>query len=389
MKSKICLVVQRYGLEVNGGAELQCRLFAEQLAKKYEQVHVVTTKAIDYMTWKNEYTADEENINGVILHRFDVDVERNINKFNKINGEFLYQGLSESREQEWINIQGPYCPKAIAYIEKHKEDFDVFIFFTYMYYTTVMGISKVTEKAIVVPEAHDDPYIRMKIFNNVFLRPRSFFFNTEEERQLVYSLFDNSGIPSALGGVGVEIPVDVKGTRFKKKYKLENYIIYVGRIDEGKNCDQLFQYFQEYKKRNPSDLKLVLVGKAVIDLPGSDDIVSLGFVDEQDKYDGIAGARMLVLPSEYESLSMVVLEAMSLYIPVIVYGKCAVLKGHCIKSNGAFYYNNYFEFEGEINYLLTHDEEVKIMCQNAKKYVEDNYQWDRIIERLCLLIEAI
>lgn len=389
MKDKICLVVQRYGLEVNGGAELQCRLFAEQLAKKYEQVHVVTTKAIDYMTWKNEYTADEENINGVKLHRFPVDVERDINKFNKINGEFLNNGLSESREQEWIDTQGPYCPKAIAYIEENKDNFDVFIFFTYLYYTTVMGISKVMEKAIVIPEAHDDPYIRMKIISKVFLKPRSFFFNTEEERQLVYSLFDNSNIPSAIGGVGVEIPEDISGTRFKEKYHLENYIIYVGRIDEGKNCDQLFRYFQEYKKRNQSDLKLVLIGKAVIDIPRAEDIISLGFVDEQDKFDGIAGAKMLVLPSEYESLSMVVLEAMSLYIPVIVYGKCAVLKGHCIKSNGAFYYNNYFEFEGEINYILTHDEEIDIVCQNAKKYVEENYHWDGIIERLSSLIEDI
>lgn len=389
MKSRICFVVQRYGLEVNGGSELHCRQLAEHLLKKYNDIHVVTTKAIDYMTWKNEYEADEETINGVTVHRFAVDKEREINEFNKINARFLNHDLPESMEQEWIDKQGPYCPRAIKYLEEYKDDYDVFIFFTYLYYTSVMGVPKVCEKAIVIPTAHDEPFIRMKIFRNVFMPPRCFFFNTEEERKLVHALYNNMKIRNEIGGVGVDIPLDVASPRFKKKYKLDKYIVYVGRIDEGKNCNQLFQYFQEYKKRNQSDLKLVLMGKAVIDIPRSQDIISLGFVSDQDKFDGIAGAQILVLPSEFESLSMVVLEAMSLYTPVIVNGKCPVLKGHCIKSNGAFYYNNYLEFEGEINYILTHEEEKNNMCQNAKHYVDDNYQWDKIIEKLCSLIEAI
>lgn len=389
MKNRICFVVQRYGLEVNGGAELHCRQLAEHLLKKYQDIHVVTTKAIDYMTWKNEYNADEEIINGVTVHRFAVDKERDKKEFDDINAKFFNHDLSESREQEWVDKQGPYCPKAIKYLEDHKKDYDVFIFFTYLYYMSVMGIPKVCDKAIVIPTAHDEPFMRMKIFRNVFMLPQSFFFNTEEERNLVHTLFSNQNIRSELGGVGVEIPSDIDGTRFKKKYGLDQYIIYVGRIDEGKNCGQLFQYFQEYKKRNRSELKLVLMGKPVIKIPKSEDIISLGFVDDQDKFDGMAGALMLILPSIFESLSMVVLEAMSLYTPVIVNGKCPVLRGHCIKSNGAFFYNNFFEFEGEINYILTHEEEKEIMCKNAKLYVDNHYQWDKIIEKLSSLIEAI
>ena len=73
-------------------------------------------------------------------------------------------------------------------------------------------------------------------------------------------------------------------------------------MDEGKNCHILFQYFKEYKKRNKNKLKLVLVGKPVIPVPKDQDIVSLGFVEEQEKYNGIAAAQMLVLPSAFESL---------------------------------------------------------------------------------------
>lgn len=389
MKNKICFVVQRYGLEVNGGAELLCRQLAEHLLSRYSDIHVLTTKAIDYMSWKDEYEKDEEVINGVKVHRFSVAHERNQDEFNKINGKFMRGELAESEEMEWIEKQGPVVPSLIEYLKKNKDNYSVFIFNTYLYYTTVVGVKEVAEKAIVIPDAHDEPFLRMKIFDDVFMRPRAFFFNTEEERCLVHNKYRNENIPSMLGGAGVDVPDVVDGERFKKKYNIDDYVIYVGRIDEGKNCHVLFKYFQEYKKRNQNDLKLVLIGKAVIDIPKDENIISLGFVSEEDKFDGIDGAQTLILPSEFESLSIVVLEAMSLKTPVIVNGKCPVLRGHCIKSNGAFYYNNYFEFEGEINYILEQRENTQKICENAYEYVNTNFRWDIIVDRLSTLIESI
>ncbi len=129
MKEKVCFVVQRYGIEVNGGAELQCRLFAEHLNEYYD-VDVVTTKAISYMTWKDEYVDDSENINGVNIHRFSVAKERNQDSFNSINGRFMNEGLSIDEEQEWIDEQGPYCPDMIDYIRNHKDEYKAGVFCT-------------------------------------------------------------------------------------------------------------------------------------------------------------------------------------------------------------------------------------------------------------------
>lgn len=388
MKDKICLVVQRYGLEVNGGAELQCRLFAEHLLSRYD-VEVVTTKALDYMSWKNEYSQDEEVINGVRVRRFGVDRQRKAREFNNINGKLLREGLTPEEEHEWLDKQGPLCPQLIRYIRDNKDNYKVFIFFAYLFYPTVKGLPEVAEKAIFIPEAHNEPFLKMDIIRRLFYMPRAFFFNTEEEKNFVHRKFCNSDIPYDIGGIGIEEPASADPDDFKKKFGLDNYLLYIGRIDEGKNCHILFNYFKEYKKRNGGNLKLALIGKPVIEIPKDDDIVALGFLAEQDKTNGLTGAKMLVLPSEYESLSMVVLEAMTVGTPVLVNGKCEVLKGHCIKSNGALYYTNYFEFEAEVNYLLQNQEEKEAITANARKYVDDNYKWSVVIGKLTDLIERI
>ena len=387
-KRKICYVVQRYGMEVNGGAELLCRQMAELMVPMYD-VEVLTSKAIDYMSWKDEYDQDIEDINGVTVRRFSVEKERVRSEFDEINGRFLNGSMKRSEEQDWINKQGPYVPALINYIKAHKNDYDVFVFFTYLYYTTVMGVSAVSDKAIVIPFAHNEPYIRMKIFDQVFLKPKAFFFQTDEERQLIRERYNNYHIPFRFGGAGVTLPDNISGEDFKKKYHLNSYIIYVGRIDAGKNCKELFDFFIRYKESHPSDLKLVLLGKTVIDIPDREDIVKLGFVSEEDKFNGIAGAEFLVLPYKFESLSIVVLEAFSLQVPVLVNGNCEVLKGHCTRSEAGFYYKGYTGFEMQTTRLLNNKELNKKMGEKGKKYVHENFQWDIIRKKFSALIEDV
>ena len=193
-------------------------------------------------------------------------------------------------------------------------------------------------------------------------------------------------MPSVVTAVGIDMPhVDLEKSIVSNK----NYIIYVGRIDESKGCNWLFKYFQEYKKRNNNDLKLVLMGKAVMDVPEHPDIINLGFVSEEEKFQGINGAKALILPSHFESLSISVLEALQVETPVIVNGGCDVLKGHCIKSNAGLYYKNYWEFEGCLNYLLSHDEERDTMARNGKTYVDNYFRWDIVVEKWQQMFEDV
>lgn len=387
MRKKIALVNQRYGLEVNGGSELHCRQLAEKLKDIYD-VEVITTCALDYTTWENYYPEGVSEINGITVRRFKTAKERDMKVFDRLSGKVFAPGRTDKDIESWIDEQGPYSPECVEYLRTHYADYEVVIFMTYLYYITARCLGEGgIPNAFMIPTAHDEPPIYIPYYKRVFRNAKGIIYNTTEERAFCEKMFGIEDTPNIIAGVGVDVPD--KSTLFdaKERYGLDNYIIYLGRIDESKGCGTLFKYFEEYKKRVGGDVKLVLCGKSVIDIPKRDDIVFLGFVSDEEKFSLIKDCKLLVLASEFESLSMVVLESLVYEKPVLVNGKCMVLKGHCHKSNAGLYFENYFEFEGALKYMLTHEDECAAMGVNGKKYVDENYRWDIIVGRIKELVE--
>ena len=389
MKKKILFVVQRYGLEVNGGAELHCRQLAERLKDEYD-VSVLTTCAIDYVTWKNEYKEGIEHINGVKVIRKKVDFERNQKKFNKISAKLNNEKDNINLGIEWQEAQGPHSAELIKYLEDHKDDYDVIIFLTYLYYTTYFGLKVAPEKSILIPTAHDEPPIYYSIFNETFNLPKAILYSTTTERDFVNKRFKNDYIESDIVGLGVDINENAQDIDLEKTFDIkDDYVVYIGRIDESKGCKEMFEYFLEYKKIYNSNLKLVLAGKSAMEIPGNKDIVTLGFVSEDEKVNLIRKSKLLILPSKFESLSLSTLEAMYLKVPVLLNGKCEVLKQHAILSNGGLYYENKWEFIETLDYLIRNSKIAERMGENGRKYVDVNYKWDVIIEKLKKNIENL
>lgn len=388
MKKKIAIVNQRYGAEVNGGSEYYTKKLAEHLQPYYD-IEVLTTTALDYDTWAPYYPEGEQVVDGVSVRRFTVKFPRNITIFRIVNK--LLQMFPRYRalfEPFWIKAQGPYCPRLIQYIGDHRDDYDIFIFVTYLYYTTALGMPEVAEKTIFVPTAHDEYCIYFFIYKKLFKKAKGIVYLTEEERDFVQKLFNNKMIPHQVAGTGIDVPEQVNPEMFRKKYEIDfDYIIYVGRVDDGKNCDELFDFFTKYCQRTGDKIRLVLIGKMMMKQPRGDLIHSLGFVSEEDKYAAMAGAKALIMPSMYESLSLVVLEAMALGIPVLVNGCCAVLEGHCRKSGAGISYRNYSEFECGLEKLLYDERLQKRMRQAGKGYIRNYYSWDEVIEKYVGLIE--
>ncbi len=396
---KLAIINQRYGLEVNGGSEYYARLIAEHLNKYYD-VEVLTTTALDYDTWDNFYPAGNDMINGVKIRRFSVSTSRNMLRFRIISKltRMLYK-VGIHLDKWWIKEQGPQTPELINYIKENKKDYDVFIFVTYLYYTTVMGLPEVADKAILIPTAHDEPYIHFQIYKKIFTISRAFIFLTEEEQDFVRKKFQNQDIPGDIIGVGIDIPEEMNNQEyrvkaveaFRQKYYITGkYIIYAGRVDYGKKCDEMFDFFQKFKETQPNnDIQLVVIGKDMMGIPQHKDIHYLGFVPEEDKYAGIAGAEYLWLPSQFESLSIALLEAMALGIPGIVNGNCEVLKGHCKKSGAGVYYQNYDEFEAAFSNIFENMVEYGRMSEDAKHYVEKNYKWNVVEQKLQRIVDDL
>jgi glycosyltransferase involved in cell wall biosynthesis len=98
------------------------------------------------------------------------------------------------------------------------------------------------------------------------------------------------------------------------------------------------------------------------------------------KFDALDGADVLVMPSFYESLSMVTLEAWALGKPVLANALCDVLKGQCRRSNGGLYYENYPEFREALSLLLDSPRLRRALGESGRRYFEANYSWE-VIER--------
>ncbi|MBM3312148.1 MAG: glycosyltransferase family 4 protein, partial [Candidatus Aminicenantes bacterium] len=193
-------------------------------------------------------------------------------------------------------------------------------------------------------------------------------------------------VPGLVVGVGSEVPEETSPARFRRKHGLDGpYILYVGRIDRNKGCDRLFDDFRRFKEDTGSDVKLVLIGASVLPVPAHPDIIALGFLPEEDKFDALAGADLLVMPSFYESLSMVTLEAWALGRPVLANARCDVLRGQCLRSNGGLFYEDYPQFREALGLLLRSPELRSRLGESGRRYFRDHYAWD-IIERKYLAV---
>jgi glycosyltransferase involved in cell wall biosynthesis len=386
---KLALVVQRYGLEINGGAELHCRWIAERLGK-YAETEVLTTKAVDYLTWKNAIPADEETINGIRVRRFPVSRPRRPEKFGRLQSHLLANDHSDADELRWLDEEGPLSPSLIDFIRERADEYDYFIFFSYRYFHSYWGIQAVPHKSILVPTAERDPVIGLRIFRDLFRKPRAFIYNSVEERRLINAVSGNENVFGDVVGVGSEVPASPSAEAFRKTHGVDSpYIIYIGRVDENKGCHKLFEYFSRYKKDTRSGLKLVLAGSTVMRIPAHPDILYLGFMREDDKFNALAGAELLVMPSFFESLSMVTLEAWAIGKPVLANALCEVLKGQCLRSNGGLFYENYPEFREGLSLLLSSPRLRRTLGENGRKYFEANYRWEVIEQKYLAVFDRL
>lgn len=377
-KLRVGFVVQRCGTEVTGGAELSCLQIAQHMSKHWDTV-VLTTCALDYMEWRNYYPEGCQQCGGTTIHRFPVDTPRDVEQFNALSRLLRSRHSDGSLEDQenWMRAQGPMSSALFTYLDRSQDSFDAFFFFGYLYATTYFGLPLVKSKAWLVPLAHDEWPIWFSMWDAIFRLPQGFVFQTEQERLFVRNRFSSCDIDGPVIGLGIDPPKHVNAAEFRAKYRLTRRILlYVGRVDESKGCAQLFDYFSRATAEAQFEYDLVVIGAEVMPVPFHDNIIYLGVVSEEDKWNAMAAADWLVMPSPHESLCIAVLESWAVKTPVLVMGQCAVLVAHCYESNGGLWYEDYFEWRSTFSVVT--DEVRQRLGEQGNAYVMQRYTWTAV-----------
>jgi glycosyltransferase involved in cell wall biosynthesis len=215
-------------------------------------------------------------------------------------------------------------------------------------------------------------------------------YNSPEERTLIGALSGNDAVPGTVVGVGVDVARTADPDRFRTRHGVDGpYVVYVGRIDHNKGCQALFDNFRAYAQSAARPPTLLLLGSAVMAIPEHPLIRHLGFVSDDDKFDAIAGAGALLMPSPFESLSMVLLEAWALGRPVLVNAHCDVLLGQCRRANGGLYYSDGLEFSAALDVLLEQPGLAARLGKNGQDFCRREYAWPVIEEKYADLLTSL
>ena len=382
---KLACVIHRFGPDIAGGSESHCRAIAERLAANHT-VTVLTTCARDHITWRNEFPAGLSELGPLRVHRFPVVRTRSLHRFAEISEAVFSGDASDAEQEQWFVENGPESPEIVEYLERHGAEYDWILFWSFRYYQTFFGLPRVADRAVLVPTAEEDPLIRAAILGRFFTRPAGFVFLTPEEEALVRLHCPRPLAPSCVIGSGLE-PVRASGpTPVDGLPVAKPFVLYLGRIDPNKGCETLVRHFQKYRANNGPSVSLVMAGPANMPIPDHPSIKFLGFVDESAREALLSNASVLVVPSPYESLSIVLLEAWNHRVPALVNARCRVLKGQAVRANGALYYQNFDEFARCLDYLLGHPDIASQLGRQGLEYVDREYRWPRVMEKLeCFL----
>jgi len=404
---KIAFIVQRYGTEILGGSEYHCRLVAERLAE-HHQVDVLTTCARDYTTWENVYPEGTDRIRGVTVRRFANARTRDLEAFNQYSDWIFNNSHTRTDEMEWLKQQGPWSPSLIDYLERQHQAYDILIFFTYLYAPTVMGLRIAPSKSLLVPTAHDEPAIRLGIYEDVFSSAAGIIWNTEAERRFVSGHFPLRALVEDVVGCGVDVPesrfsgteatptlapvlptaieplpghIEGPANAFRRRHRLhEPFALYGGRIDPGKGCEELLEYFQAFLA-DGGDATLLLMGVKLMPLPDDPHVRFAGILPDEERLHALEAATVVVVPSPHESLSLLALEAFAVGTPVLANGRSEVLVDHCRRGNAGLFYEDRWEFIEALKLLMRDGPLRSALGRNGRAYVNRHYRWDIILTK--------
>ncbi len=414
---KIAFIVPRYGTEILGGPEYYCRLVAERMAERH-QVDVLTTCARDAATWQNEYPEAPDRVRGVMVRRFENAQARDRQAFERLTATVLSADHTAADEMEWLRQQGPWCPSLLEYLSRHQASYDVLVFFGCLHAPVVLGLGIAPSRSILVPAAHDEPALGLPIIRKAFELPRAIAYHTGVEQRLLASRFPLRAAIQEVVGCGVDLPqhhayprlgpgatdltegeaeagredepvggrrfrshLTSRGAMFRRRHRLHGpFVLYGGRIEPGKGCEELIEYFSAYVESG-GEASLVLMGVKLMPLPEEPFITFAGLLSETERGQALEAATVVAVPSPVETLSLLALEAFSVGTPVLANARSEVLVDHCLTGNAGLFYSDRDEFVECLGTLVADERLRAALGRNGREYVRRNYRWEIVLSK--------
>ncbi|HEY6894781.1 MAG TPA: glycosyltransferase family 4 protein [Rhodanobacteraceae bacterium] len=394
MKPRIAIVVQRWAPDMVGGSEALAWQYADLLSRDFE-VDLLTSTALDYVTWANALPEGAERVGDVTVRRFATAFTRGEYFFTldrKLRADFSNGAIAPSALPRWttalqeelIKVQGPWCPGLLAHLDAHAADYKAVVLTTYLYPTSYFVSCRFDPRRLLMaPTLHDEPAAHLPVYARYRERIARFLWLTNAERELATRLW---GVDEGeVIGMTLDAPIA------KPESRPYPYLLYCGRIDALKGVDQLLAWFALHRAARPnSELRLVLTGKDSLGLRAMPNVEFLGFVSEERKLALMAGALAFVQPSRYESFSIVALEAMAQGTPIVVNGHCGPLAEHVLASGSGSAYRDRGEFDAALEALAAATPaERAAQAHRAQAYVSNRYRREHVRKRLVDQVAAV
>jgi glycosyltransferase involved in cell wall biosynthesis len=391
---KLACVIHRFGRDIAGGSEAHCRAIALHLAAAHD-VTVLTSCASDHVSWANHYPAGATSDGPLRVLRFPTAKTRNLARFRDISRTVFSGRASDADQDQWFRENGPDTPQLLDHLRQHGREYDRVLFWSYRYFQTYFGLPIVADRALLLPTAEEDPLIHARALEKFFALPAGYLFLTPEEADLVGGCAPTN-VPTAIIGCGVDAvvatasgePRDLAAVDSRLSGIADPFVLYLGRVDPNKGCDSLLRNFSRYVDTRPG-IQLVLAGPVNMPVPNHPAIRVLGFVKDEVREALLARTRVLMMPSPYESLSMVLLEAWNHGLPALVNARCAVLHGQVRRADGGLYYRTSGEFSAALDCLLDRPELARTLGAQGLAYVEREYRWPIVMRRIDALLQQI
>lgn len=407
----ITIVVPWYGPDTVGGAENQARSLARALHAIGVDVRVWTSTARDsfHPNASHHYPAGMGTVDAIPVQRFvpTQPDERGIPHFFKRHPHLL-PDLAQFAPHE-IGLLGTLLSSDDLYAAVLAEQRrSWFIFMPYPFPTSFWGALLAPERSFVLPCLHDEPYAYYHTYRFLFRQVRGVLCNSQPEAALVRRLYALPDERIHVPGEGIDLTPRGDAAAFWQQFASHSpavaqllhrtdgqahcrpaLLLYVGRRDESKNITLLLAYTREYWARRGIPLYLLLAGRGTLTIPASLDvqrsgdllICDLGYLDEQAKHDAYAAADLFVLPSLYESFSIVLMEAWLQGTPALVHGDCAVTADHCQRSGGGLTFRGFDTFAAALDLLLPQPYIRQALGARGREYALKTCDWEGVARR--------